>query len=90
MGKIYPVNIKILSQKGTCVAGHKVGDEFRCEGVTPGGICVHAFDAMFSFLTPLMYGGEFFWSDDKDTVTVACPDADNPVVFELKRERLER
>jgi len=87
MEKFYPIKIKVLSQKGTCVSGHKVGDEFTCNGVTPGGLCAFAFDSMFSFLSTLMFGGEFFWSDDKDAVEVACPDAENPVVFELRRVR---
>jgi uncharacterized repeat protein (TIGR04076 family) len=90
MDKMYPITIKVISQKGTCVAGHKVGDEFKCAGVTPEGLCVYAFDSMFSFLSTLMFGGEFFWSDDKDAVEVACPDADNPVVFELRREKPDK
>ena len=85
MEKMYQVNIKVLSQKGTCAAGHKEGDEFECIGMTPGGMCIYAFDSMFSFLSTLMFGGEFFWSQDKDAVEVACPDAENPVVFELRR-----
>lgn len=90
MEKMYPVNIKVLSQKGTCEAGHKVGDEFKCAGVTPDGLCMYAFDAMFSFLSTIMFGGEFYWSFDKDAVEVACPDADNPVVFELRRVRSDK
>lgn len=85
MEKIYLVNIKVLSQKGTCVVGHKAGDEFKCIGTTPGGMCIYAFGSIVPFLSTLMFGGEFFWSQDKDSVEVACPDADNPVVFELRR-----
>ena len=40
MDKMYLITIKVISQKGTCVAGHKVGDEFKCAGVTPEGLCV--------------------------------------------------
>jgi uncharacterized repeat protein (TIGR04076 family) len=90
MEKMYQVNIKVLSQKGTCVAGHKVGDEFECIGLTPGGMCISAFDSMSSFLNTLMFGGQFFWSQDKDAVEVACPDANNPVVFELRRIRPDK
>jgi uncharacterized repeat protein (TIGR04076 family) len=32
-----------------------------------------------------MFGGRLPWSEDPDAVTVACPDAENPVVFELRR-----
>jgi uncharacterized repeat protein (TIGR04076 family) len=34
-----------------------------------------------------MFGGQFFWSKDKDVAETVCPDADNPVVFELRRVR---
>jgi uncharacterized repeat protein (TIGR04076 family) len=87
MDKMYTIKIKVVSQKGTCKVDHKVGDEFKCDGVTPSGLCAYAFDAMFSFLSALMFGGEFFWTDNKDSIEVACPDAKNPVVFELRRKR---
>jgi len=34
---------------------------------------------------PLEFGGSFPWGDSPDKVRVACPDPDNPVVFELRR-----
>jgi uncharacterized repeat protein (TIGR04076 family) len=34
-----------------------------------------------------MFGGSFPWEKDPDVTTVACPDPDNPVVFELRRLR---
>jgi len=34
-----------------------------------------------------MYGGAFPWESDPDVARAACPDADNPVVFELRRLR---
>jgi len=40
-------------------------------------------------LRTLMFGGTFPWSPDPEAVTVACPDAENPVVFELRRIRTE-
>jgi uncharacterized repeat protein (TIGR04076 family) len=85
MADMYAVKLKVISQKGTCEAGHKVGDEFDCMGLSPGGICLFAFNAIMPFLTPLMFGGTFPWSDDPDKVEVVCPDAANPVVFELQR-----
>ena len=76
---------RVISQKGTCVAGHKVGDEFDIGELTPAGICPWAFHAFFPFAEVLQYGGSFPWESDPDKATVACPDADNPVVFELSR-----
>ena len=83
----YKIKIKVTSQKGKCVVGHKVGDEFETSGLTPPGMCIFAFSSILPSLTPLMFGGQFFWSKDKDVTEVVCPDGDNPVVFELKRVR---
>ena len=77
----------VVSQKGTCEAGHKVGDEFNVSGLTPSGMCPFAFYTMFPFLVALQYGGTFPWEKDPDKSSVACPDAVNPVVFELRRTR---
>ena len=77
----------VVSQKGTCEAGHKVGDEFDISGPTPTGMCPFAFYAMFPFLLTLQNGGSFPWEEDPDKSSVACPDAANPVVFELRRVR---
>jgi predicted site-specific integrase-resolvase len=30
---------KVVSQKGTCAAEHKVGDEFTIDDKTPAGLC---------------------------------------------------
>jgi uncharacterized repeat protein (TIGR04076 family) len=90
MADRYDINIKVVSQKGTCDAGHKVGDEVIVSSTTPGGMCLSAFNACFAAMRTLMFGGSFPWSKDPDTATVACPDAANPVVFELRRVRTEK
>ena len=87
MAERYEVVAKVISQKGTCAAEHKVGDEWVIEGRTPGGMCLSAFSALFPSLRVLMFGGAFPWETDPDVTTVACPDAENPVVFELRRLR---
>jgi len=78
---------RIISQQGTCEAGHKVGDEFVIGQTTPDNMCSWAFCAVFSFAQVLQFGGSFPWEADPDKATVACPDPANPVVFELRRER---
>jgi uncharacterized repeat protein (TIGR04076 family) len=83
----YNVSIKVISQKGSCEAGHRVGDQWLVGEKTPEGICLFAFSSLFPFITPLMYGGAFPWEKDPDATTVACPDPDNPVVFEIRRVR---
>ena len=85
MDNWYKVKAKVVSQKGHCEAGHKLGDEYVIDDSVPTGMCSWAFFALFPFVTALKSGGAFPWEKDKDTTTVACPDSTNPVVFELKR-----
>ncbi len=81
------VTAKVISQKGTCEAGHKVGDEFTVGDMTPAGVCSFAYCAAFPFAVGLQSGGTFPWEKDADTAIVACPDPDNPVLIELRRVR---
>jgi len=88
MSEVYDVAIKVISQKGNCDAGHKVGDEWLIKGKeykTPPGLCLFAFSSLLPLTKVLMYGGAFPWESDPDVTTSACPDPDNPVVFELRR-----
>ena len=87
MAKRYKVSIRVVSQTGTCVRGHKVGDEWLIEKTTPEGLCLGAFASLLPFLQVMRHGGAFPWEVDPDAVTAACPDAANPVVFELRRLR---
>jgi uncharacterized repeat protein (TIGR04076 family) len=75
---------RVVSQTGTCGAGHRIGDEFIIGQQTPAGICSWAFHALFPFAEVLQFGGSFPWEPTPGTATVACPDADNPVVFQLR------
>jgi len=85
MTKRYDVRVKVISQQGTCVKGHKVGDEFVIGGTTPGGMCLSAFNSLLPSLQTLRFGGTFPWAEDPDAAKIACTDAENPVVFELRR-----
>jgi uncharacterized repeat protein (TIGR04076 family) len=76
---------RVESARGTCEAGHRLGDEFVIGETTPQGLCSWAFHTLFPFAEVLRYGGSFPWETDQDTATVACPDAANPVVFVLRR-----
>jgi len=76
---------RVISQKGTCAGGHKVGDKFIIGEKTPPKLCTWAFHAIFPPALVLQFGGSFPWEEDPDKTTVACPDPTNPVVFELRR-----
>jgi len=89
MAEIHDVSIKVVSQKGTCAQGHKVGDEWLIKGyITPAGICMGAFDSIFPVAAVMAFDGKFPWSSDPDTTEVACSDAENPVVFEVRRLKI--
>ncbi len=90
MGNVYKVSIKVVSQNGTCLENHKVGDEWIVkDGKIPGGICLSAFISLGGDLRVMRYGGSFPWRSDPETAQIACPDAGNPTVFELRRLRTD-
>ena len=76
---------RIISLKGRCEAGHKVGDEFVIGQTASDGICSWALNTLFPCAEVLQFGGSFPWEKDPGKARVACPDPDNPVVFELRR-----
>ena len=82
------VSAKVISQKGSCGIGHKVGDEiiFTEDGVK-GKICIHALYSFLPKVFAMMFDSQFPWLDDPDVSTSACPDAYNPVVFEISRKK---
>lgn len=75
---------EVISQKGTCEAGHKVGDKFIIGQTTPPSLCSWAFYTLFPFAEVLEFGGSFPWEKCKNEATLACPDPENPVVFKLR------
>lgn len=78
----------VIRQKGHCAAGHQIGDEVIFDGQTvQGKVCIHALCSFLPKVFAMRYGAEFAWLDDQDVATHACPDAWNPVVFEIRRIR---
>ena len=87
MAERYKVQVRVVSQKGKCNRGYQVGDEWVLGTVTPEGICLAAMSSILPAARVLMFSGVFPWESDPDSTTVACLDAENPVVFELRRLR---
>ncbi|MBT3363002.1 MAG: TIGR04076 family protein [Chloroflexi bacterium] len=85
----YDVTVKIISAKGHCTAGHKVGEEWVVGPHTPAGICVAAFNSLIPTIRVLRYNGFYGSESGPNTTqhTIACQDGDNPVIFEVKRIR---
>lgn len=86
MSKPYRIIAKVISAQGTCEFGHQVGDEIVFDGETiQGRVCLHALYSMLPKVFALRYGADFPWLKDKDVASHACPDAYNPVVYEIRR-----
>jgi uncharacterized repeat protein (TIGR04076 family) len=84
----HDVEVTVKSQRGRCAFGHKVGDRVFFDGRSvKGEICYSALVVLLPKVFALHYGAEFPWSKDKDVICNACPDSENPVVFEIRRVR---
>ncbi|MEN6435041.1 MAG: TIGR04076 family protein [Anaerolineaceae bacterium] len=83
----FDVIATVVSQKGLCHAGYKAGDQIAfCQNSISGApVCYSALDCLLSSVILLRYGASYPWTPD-GIVQLACPDAENPVVFELKRQ----
>ena len=83
---------KVISQKGTCSAGHSVGDEvvFDWEkNEVNGKICLHALYSIMPKVYAYAFGADITFAKADDGANVArhaCPDGYNPVIFELRRQ----
>ena len=85
MPEMNEVTVMVVSQKGTCHAGHEVGDQWTIAPKTPEGICLGAFHSLSPAAMMLVSGAPITFGDNPNVVRIACPDSENPVVFELRR-----
>lgn len=82
----YKIVARVIRKEGHCQAGHEVGDQVVFDGETvQGKICISALYSLLPKVFAMRYGARFPWLDDPDVATHACPDAWNPVVFEILR-----
>jgi uncharacterized repeat protein (TIGR04076 family) len=79
------VRVRIISQKGTCVFGHKEGDEWIFGTTSPAGLCMGALTALAPFIRAMQYGGEYEWPAGSGVAQLCCPDPYNQVIFELTK-----
>ena len=83
--KEYQVVIKLIGNKSPCHSGHKIGDEWVFDYMTPPGMCSLAYNALYPIALALRFGATFPWGEDPDVVTICCPDAEVSNRFELRR-----
>jgi uncharacterized repeat protein (TIGR04076 family) len=84
----YRVVGTIKGVKGSCSAGHKVGDQLELSGQSAGGLCGFLYHSVFPYLIMLQFGGGYpaEWGDP-DVIEVDCVDKMNTVTIELRRIR---
>lgn len=87
--KNYEVVIKLVGNQNPCHSGHKIGDEWVFNYMTPPGMCSLAFNAIYPMALTLQFGGTFPWQDDPDVATASCPDHKVNNVFELRRQPIK-
>jgi len=88
MSEPYSIVVRVLSVGGHCRFGHQPGDEVVFDGERINGrVCLHALYSFLPKVFAMRFGASFPWLDDEhqDVSTHACPDAYNPVVFEIRR-----
>lgn len=81
----YDVKLKIVDilGGGNCPLNYKIGDEFT---IGDPKFCTWAEHTCLPFTTALRFGGYVPWKkENNDTLTISCPDGDNPVIFKLTR-----
>ncbi len=76
----------IKGLKGTCNAGHNVGDRIELSAHETGGLCGFLYHDVFPYVLMLQFGGSFppEWGD-QDVITMDCMDKYNQLTIELKR-----
>ncbi|MBW2596574.1 MAG: TIGR04076 family protein [Deltaproteobacteria bacterium] len=83
----YKVIATVTGLKGSCNAGHKVGDSFEISCYNTGGLCGWLYHDIFPHLSSFQFGGDFPWWEG-DTIELECPDRFN--LLKLKLERIKR
>jgi uncharacterized repeat protein (TIGR04076 family) len=79
------VKITVKSIKGCCQAEHCVGQEIIVDNVHLSGyLCPEALHSMWPWVQALRFRGKFPWGDE-DGITIACPDGENLVLFDVRR-----
>jgi len=73
---------EVVSIKGRCSAGHRVGNQFEVNTHKTGGICGYCYHELFPMLMNVCFGGRIPWIDPKG-FEYDCPDSYNLVKFRL-------
>ena len=77
------VKAEVVGLKGTCNAGHKVGDTFDLSCWDSGGMCGWLYHALFPTLNVMQFDGSYPWGADETIFN--CPDSYNLLTVKVQR-----
>jgi uncharacterized repeat protein (TIGR04076 family) len=91
----YKLTGKIIDIKGTCHAGHIIGEEIDLtlfeKNKHPKGLklCPYFMGSIFPYICTMQYGGQFPWGKDPNSVVFVCPDFEAGVKIRIDRTSVE-
>lgn len=87
MADEYRITARVSRIKGTCSAGHKVGDEFDLSGHLAPPLCASCFHDIWPWVQVFRNGGAMPYLKDKDFLVLQCPDFQNALRLEIRRTK---
>ena len=77
------ISARVVSVKGECEAGHRLGQVLKLSCWDPGGLCGFFYHHIFPSLSVLQFGGSYPWAPEGE-ITLECPDRHNAVTVVLE------
>ncbi|OPY77816.1 MAG: hypothetical protein A4E65_02580 [Syntrophorhabdus sp. PtaU1.Bin153] len=77
------IRAEVVSLKGQCNAGHKVGDQFEVNCYNTAGMCGFLYHAIFPALNVMQFEGSYPWGTDEAVLN--CPDSYNLLTIKVQR-----
>lgn len=78
--------VTVNAAKGSCRAGHEVGDQWEFAWCTPAGLCGSAYHTMYPVLHGLMLTSGRYEGPAAEETLVSCPD-EGWMTFRIERHR---
>jgi uncharacterized repeat protein (TIGR04076 family) len=79
------IQATVISIKGNCSAGHKIGDNFEINCYKAGNLCGFFYHNIFPNLQTYEYGGKMPWWQGESLI-LSCPDPHNLLTIKIERK----
>ncbi|MFH1090079.1 MAG: TIGR04076 family protein [Pseudomonadota bacterium] len=77
---------EVVSMKGECGAGHKVGDTLTLSCWDTGGLCGFFYHDIFPSLNVMQFGGAYPWGE-AEVMKLECPDREVAVTIKVRKSK---